>query len=59
MTKITKVSSKDLKDKFIQDKTDWKRVYQESQTQVDREAQADAENPTINTGKVRRLNDKL
>lgn len=59
MTKITKVSSKDLKDKFIQDKTDWKRVYQESQTQVDREAQADAENPVINTGKVRRLNDKL
>lgn len=38
MPKITKISSETLKSKVIPDKTDWKRVYQQSQSEADREA---------------------
>jgi hypothetical protein len=57
MQKTTKVNSDEYKNKFIQDKTDWKRVYQKTQTQVDHEAQIDKDNPIVKFGKVRRLND--
>lgn len=57
MSKITKISSETVKSKVIQDKTDWKKVYQQPQAQVDSEAQRDKENPIIKAGKVRRLND--
>lgn len=57
MPKMTKVSNESLKSKTLQDKTDWKRVYQKPQAQVDSEAQKDKENPIIKVGKVRRMND--
>ena len=55
--KITKINSKTDLSKMLQDKTDWKRVYQTSQSSADLKALKDDENPIIKTGKVRRLND--
>jgi hypothetical protein len=57
MSKITKVNSEPVKSKVLQDKTDWKKVYRQPQSQVDSEAQKDKDNPIIKSGKIRRLND--
>jgi hypothetical protein len=56
MKKITKINSQDLNNKYVQDKTDWKRVYQANQKQIDNEAQTDKDNPIVKVGKVRRIN---
>ncbi|MDH5181310.1 MAG: hypothetical protein OEZ39_08180 [Gammaproteobacteria bacterium] len=40
-----------------QDKTDWKRVYNETQSNVDRNAKADNENPVLTKARFHRLKD--
>ena len=55
MSKVTRVSSQGLKDKPMKDKTDWKKIFNQSQSQVDSEAYKDKDNPIIKNGKSRRL----
>jgi hypothetical protein len=55
--KITKVNPSTDISKMHQDKTDWKKVYQKSQSIADIEAKNDKENPIIKNGRVRKLNE--
>ncbi len=41
-----------------QDKTDWKKIYNQTQVAADREAGQDTENPVLKNAKFKRLNDK-
>jgi len=56
--KITKVNPKTDISKILQDKTDWKRVYQKTQSSVDIDALNDTENPVLKDARIKRLNDK-
>lgn len=55
--KITKVNPKTGISKILQDKTDWKRVYQKSQAMADIEALQDEENPILKNARIRKLNE--
>ncbi|MFK5949246.1 MAG: hypothetical protein QM500_10820 [Methylococcales bacterium] len=41
-----------------QDKTDWKKIYNQTQATADRKAGEDTENPVMKNAKFKRLNDK-
>lgn len=55
--KITKVNPDTDISKIYQDKTDWKKLYQKSQSIIDIEAKNDKENPVIKNARVRKLNE--
>jgi len=57
MTKF-KTNSNNSASIKAQDKTDWKKVYNQTQATSDREARQDTENPVLKKSKFKRLHDK-
>lgn len=57
MTKMKINSNSDLSKKY-QDKTDWKKVYEQSQKEADKEAARDDENPVLKNARFKRLKDR-
>jgi len=54
----TKVNSKDVASKQCLDKTDWNKIYNQSQASVDLKSSQDSENPVLKEAKFKRINDK-
>ncbi len=57
MTKFKKNSNNNPSIK-AQDKTDWKKIYNQSQASADRDAAQDKENPILKKSQFKRLSDK-
>ncbi len=57
MTK-TKTDSKTDLSKKAQDKTDWKTIYNQTQSVADRIAAQDTENPVLKNARFKRMHDK-
>lgn len=53
--KKTKINSEKDTVKILQDKTDWSKVYNKSQSTADREAITDTENPVLRNVRFDRL----
>jgi len=53
----TKVSSRVDVSKQTLDKTDWNKVYNKSQPEIDREAVQDNENPVLKNARFKKLNE--
>ncbi len=52
----TKVSSNLDISKRTQNKTDWKKIYNKTQSEADREAAQDKENPVLKNVRFKKLN---
>ena len=57
MAKI-KINLKNNLSKKAQDKTNWIKIYNQSQSTADRVASQDAENPVLKNTRFKRINDK-
>ncbi len=57
MTRFKKSSNGNISIQ-AQNKTDWKKIYNQTQATADREARQDTENPILKNAKFKKLNDK-